>query len=365
MVAASVLVAGSVGWAGGVDAQSAAGPAAGKQSAAKNSETAADKKAGAVKQDAAAAQKFVEAGIAALEAGNIDNAITNLSSGISSGSLPGVQMARALYYRGVAYRKQGKPALAIADLTSALWLRGGLTGSLRQEAMQNRAAAYREAGLPDQSEADAVRASARATASADNEAKSASRVETGAVAPAAGDTPKSTAELTSSGSSFSGIDNFFSSLFGSSAPAPAAAAPPPPSPPTAATSSWRNGTEVNHPAPLKAWAETTTSSISAAAPASARPEPTANKVIGPATGRYRLQVAAVRSQAEAQAVAARMRQRHGPDIAALQTEIDETVVGNMGTLYRVRVGPFADANAPLALCAKLKRDGLDCLIVTQ
>jgi cell division septation protein DedD len=82
-------------------------------------------------------------------------------------------------------------------------------------------------------------------------------------------------------------------------------------------------------------------------------------------GRYRLQVAAVRSQAEAQALAERVRQKHGAVLGALRTEIDQTVVGNMGTLYRVRLGPFTDSNEPRALCAKLKGDGLDCLVVTQ
>jgi tetratricopeptide (TPR) repeat protein len=385
LVAAWSLMAAGMGWADIVHAQAAAKP-----SAAKNTE--ADKKAVVTKPDAAAAQKLIEAGIAALEAGKVENAIASLSSGIGSGSLPGSQMARALYYRGVAYRQQGKPALAIADLTSALWLRGGLTGNLRQEALQARAAAYREAGLPDQSAADAVRTSAATAGSNDSETKSTSPAETGAAKPASTGGAKSSVAV-APGGTFGGVDNFFSSLFGSStpapAPAPATAASAPP-PPASATSSWRQGTEVKQTAaataevkqalPAKAWSETTTSSITpaaAAGPSAARTPPPqaappalrqdapAENPPRAAGGRYRLQVAAVRSEAEAQALAARVREKHGADIGALRTEIDQTVVGNMGTLYRVRLGPFADANEPRALCARLKGDGLDCLIVTQ
>ena len=47
-------------------------------------------------------------------------------------------MAKALFYRGVAYRQQRKPAQAISDLTSALWLKGGLGGSDRADALQQR-----------------------------------------------------------------------------------------------------------------------------------------------------------------------------------------------------------------------------------
>jgi len=372
MVAAGSLVAAGMGLADAVNAQTAA------------KDADRDRKAASAKPDAAAAQKLVENGISALEAGRVDNAVTSLSSAIGSGSLPAPQMARALYYRGVAYRKQGKPALAIADLTSALWLRGGLTGSLRQEALQARAAAYREAGLPDPSASDAVRTAA-APAGSDGETKAPAPAEIGSQSAADGKTTVSVA----SGGTFSGVNNFFNSLLGLGASASAPSAPPtaatastpapaPPVPPASATSSWRQATEVKvaaaeakRPVSAKTWSEATTSSIAPAGWSAETSTPPVRPVAVAAAqkeavrGRYRLQVAAVRSQAEAQALAARLREKHGADIAALKTEIDETVVGNMGTLYRVRLGPFANASEPRTLCAKLKSDGLDCLIVAQ
>ena len=71
-------------------------------------------------------------------------------------------MAKALLYRGMAYRQQQKPAQAISDITSALWLKGGLSPTDRTSALQQRAAAYQEAGLTESGEplAGAARAAA-------------------------------------------------------------------------------------------------------------------------------------------------------------------------------------------------------------
>ena len=82
-------------------------------------------------------------------------------------------------------------------------------------------------------------------------------------------------------------------------------------------------------------------------------------------GRFRIQVGIVRTQGEADALVAKIRQQHGSLLAARETEIDQTVVGNMGSFYRVRVGPFATQQETNVVCAQLKGTGLDCLVVTQ
>ena len=51
----------------------------------------------------------------------------------------------------------------------------------------------------------------------------------------------------------------------------------------------------------------------------------------------------VRTQDEAQALATKVMREHAAALAAREPEIDQTVVGNMGSFYRVRVGPFASA----------------------
>ncbi len=73
----------------------------------------------------------------------------------------------------------------------------------------------------------------------------------------------------------------------------------------------------------------------------------------------------VRTQDEAQSLAAKVKREHGPALASREPEVDQAVVGNMGSFYRVRVGPFATQQEGQAACAKLKGSGLDCLVVTQ
>ncbi len=81
-------------------------------------------------------------------------------------------------------------------------------------------------------------------------------------------------------------------------------------------------------------------------------------------GNYRLQVAAVRTRGEADGVAAKLRQQHGKELKSRGVEIDEATLANVGTFYRVRVGPYVDANEPRNLCVKLRQKGYDCLVVS-
>src|SRR3990172_11131700 len=104
------------------------------------------------KQDPVEAQRAIDAASRQLEAGKADQAVVALSTTLAGGNLPPALMAKALLYRGIAYRQQKKPAQAIADLTSALWLKGGLGDSDRRDALRQRASAYQEAGLTETGE---------------------------------------------------------------------------------------------------------------------------------------------------------------------------------------------------------------------
>lgn len=101
------------------------------------------------KQDPVEAQRAIEAAVQFLQAGKAEQAAQSLTATLSGGNLPPALMAKALYTRGVANRQLKKPAQAISDLTSALWLKGGLGEVDRADAMQQRAAAYSDAGLGD------------------------------------------------------------------------------------------------------------------------------------------------------------------------------------------------------------------------
>ena len=323
-------------------------------------EAPAAKPAKKAKQDPAQAQKTIEAAAKLLEAGKADQAAQALSTVLSGGNLPPAIMAKAMLYRGIAYRQQKMPAQAIADLTSALWLKGGLGESDRADALRQRASAYQEAGLAEGGGtiAPAVPSGSRAatrTASA-GQSWNAATVSSG---PSSGLTEEPAAPQQSAGGwSF---PNPFAGLFGTSSPAPQAQAAPettasiePPrqaSEPAAQrprTSAWSRNTEVHGGAAAAAPAAMTTSALPA------KPE-----------GKFRIQVGMVRTQDEAQALAAKVMREHAAALAAREPQVDEAVVGNMGSFYRVRVGPFATQADGLAACAKLKGSGLDCLVVIQ
>lgn len=520
ILAAALLAAGANG---AFAAEPAKSKAEYGQSASKGGEQGVAKKG-----DPSVALKAYDTGAKAYEAGKFNEAVTSLSAALANGGLPSQQMAKALYYRGAAYRKQGKPAQAISDLTTAVWMKGGLSDTDRAQALDERKTAYQEAGLGDTPPAIGQ-------APLDAPAKTAAAAS--AQAPAAAPVPSKPGATLTQVTPQSGIGSFFSSLIPSSltssspvpsAPAPvaetaatagqAAPAPVAAAPVAVATSSVPSPFDVPAgPAPkavaqqaqeVAAFApaavsvsgspaapaaadvpafqtQTTGASAAAMAPAPAPPasapaaqvsfaepaaapaapapalsalppdapaepstgpsplaqageavsnagksvgsffgnlfkgngagetatqtpsSPVATSSTGPSTavsswngsteveaassankakapkpvtaaapaqapapgvqpsGRYRLQVAAVRSREEANQLAAGLKQKHMAMLGAAEPVVDEAVIGNFGTFYRVRVGPYADAKVPGQMCSSLRPHGYDCLVVSQ
>jgi tetratricopeptide (TPR) repeat protein len=336
-LAAAVMVAGCVSSAE-AQAPNKTGvkKAPAKEADAEPEDTEPQKPAKKKRQDPAEAQRAIEAALKLLEAGKSAQAAEALTGVLGGGNLPPAIMAKALLYRGIAYRQQKMPAQAIADLTSALWLKGGLGEAERNDALKQRASAYQEAGLTDSGPP------------IEPAVANGSRVTRTAAAPEA---PTSPAPA-------SGWSNPFKGWFGGSSPAPENPPPAPPATtasieraqPTAVskTSEWTSGTEGRGEVAPKAKVET-----------AARPD-----------GKFRIQIgiptaSGMRTQSEAQALAARVKREHGASMAAREPEIDEAVVGSWGSFYRVRVGPFASAQEGQAACTKLKGAGIDCLVVTN
>lgn len=104
-------------------------------------------------KEAEAAKRAYEAGLKSYQAGKYEPAIQSLNAALRGGGLSSQDMAKGLYTRGLAYKKQNKPGLAISDLTSALWLKNGLNDADRATATAERADAYRLAGISDGSSA--------------------------------------------------------------------------------------------------------------------------------------------------------------------------------------------------------------------
>src|SRR5262245_51707223 len=131
----------------------AAGKAADEKAAAGDQAEAGTQVAQATpkkKHDPGEAQRAVDNAAKLIDAGRAEQAVQALSATLAGGNLPPAVMARALLLRGIAYRQQKKPAQAIADFTSALWLKGGLSESDRADGLRQRTAAYQEAGLGQQ-----------------------------------------------------------------------------------------------------------------------------------------------------------------------------------------------------------------------
>jgi hypothetical protein len=307
------------------------------------------------KQDPAEAQRAIEAAMQQLQAGKAAQALQAVSATVAGGNLPPAILAKALYVRGMAYRRQGRPAQAISDLTSALWLKGGLGGEEREEAVKERSAAYADAGLPDP-----------------------------------GDSQSAPKTKSAAGSGSNWLGGLFSGFGGSQEtppPAPKPPAPkvtaapvereePPPStapkasaPKTDVGGSWSSTTEVQQPAPK---APPKAAPPKAAPPKSAPPKTQAVKTTQPPApsakkldGRYLVQLAAKRTEAEALALADKAKREHGSLLASRGQRVDRTAFGNMGAFYLVRFGPFASAQETQAVCARLRGSGIDCLPVSQ
>jgi hypothetical protein len=309
------------------------------------------------KQDPVEAQRAIEGAAKLLENGKADQAVQALTNTISGGNLPPAMMAKAMLYRGMAYRQQQKPAQAISDITGALWLKGGLSPTDRTNAQQQRAAAYQEAGLTENGEAlPKSTAKERPAQTSSNWGAAASTSST------------ETASSSSTSSQWgSGWGNWFGG--GSSSSQTTQARPKQEvapfatsvkaatEPKASSTSSWTSGTEVRS-APAETQTQTQIQT---------QTQRTETAAITPARseGRFSVQVAMVRSQDEAKALAAKVKRDYAAVFASREADIDQTVVGNMGTFYRVKVGPFATQNEGQAACARLKGSGLDCMVVTQ
>jgi hypothetical protein len=80
---------------------------------------------------------------------------------------------------------------------------------------------------------------------------------------------------------------------------------------------------------------------------------------------YRLQLAAVRTKAEAEELANRVREEEPAYLGQRTFEIVEDVYGNMGRFYRVRIGSFSEPTEALSICATLRDKRMDCMVLDR
>ncbi|MFN0044728.1 MAG: SPOR domain-containing protein [Alphaproteobacteria bacterium] len=106
--------------------------------------------------------------------------------------------------------------------------------------------------------------------------------------------------------------------------------------------------------------ENTAPSTRPAAPkATPSPSPVAKTAKG---GAYRIQLAATRTEDEAQAEIAKLRAKHGAVLGNVALSAQRADLGEKGIFYRIQGGPF-DAEGAKAACAALRQQNLGCILV--
>jgi hypothetical protein len=407
----------------------AAKAAAGSQAGGSNADAALDK-----------ARRALDEGKAVVAQQLAESVLTSASKDPRS-------TARALAVRGEAYLGQGRPAEALADLESALWVKGGLQGNERASATMARGKAMEQAGLakaspviaapaplpappvappspvaaakplespqpPAEREAPAKLAVARSVLSEPeapraepkplpaaqpstwNQSTTVARTSAGPEATPVGDATPTTvasispplprtatapadrseprvrdsreaAESTAPPASNGTLTGFLSGLFGGGASsgqeAPtttASVGSTRPRPTTPAVSS-------SEPQRIEPAARPqTTTPVRTAALVAPSMQPQIPAQVTPA-GTYRLQLAAVRTKAEAEEMVAKVREEEPAVLGQRNFEIVEDVYGNMGRFYRVRIGSFGEPTEALSICATLRDKRMDCMVLDR
>lgn len=83
-----------------------------------------------------------------------------------------------------------------------------------------------------------------------------------------------------------------------------------------------------------------------------------------AGGRYRVQLAAVREEADAQRAWAIFQEQLGPLVSGLEPFFERAETSN-GIFYRVQVGPFGETAEADRVCFELKKQDTSCFVVTR
>jgi hypothetical protein len=139
---------------------------------------------------------------------------------------------------------------------------------------------------------------------------------------------------------------------------PAPSKPPSAAPAATATSSWSTTTEGASAA--DAGGETKRSWRIFGRTAEAEPEAPAAQPA--ASGNFQLQLANSRSEDEAKALWKKASQSQS--LAGISPAIEKIDIGNFGTFYSLKIGPFPDKAQSVKVCNALKRSGIDCSPVT-
>lgn len=294
---------------------------------------------------------FLRQGYDSLKAKQYKQAITELSTAMSSGRLRQRELAQAHYYRGVANRVAKRPADAISDLARALLFEGALSQKERTDALAQRKQAYADAGITGTSilAPSTTVAAVPVTPSSKKPAKRAGTKKT-AKAPAA-NWSASTKTASTKKSSPSGFTSFFGNLFGGSSVAdtPKTGSAPPPAAP-ASKASWSSATRITTASVDRKTAKKKPRRQSVARAAPAKP------------GRYQLQVAPSQKLKTVSVAAKKVAARHASLLRGRKPVVAQKIVPGIGKLHYVQIKSFGSKGDAIKVCDKLLASGFDCLV---
>ncbi len=81
-----------------------------------------------------------------------------------------------------------------------------------------------------------------------------------------------------------------------------------------------------------------------------------------AAGNYRVQLASLKSQADANKAWRRLSAKYPDILGPLSLHLEKADLGAKGIYYRVQAGPFTEKAAARDICAKLKAKKQQCLV---
>ncbi len=345
---------------------------------------------------AGSARDFLKAGAKAVTDKNYDLAIKHLTEAISSGNLSAREVARALYNRGLAYNAKSEPARGIADFTRALFFKK-ITPEQRSKILSARAQSYKAVGLSSRASADlrvaGLRKSTNTNITLPEKPKlrpvepqqqlqlnapqprkvkqavpqnnSRNIVESGWGASVQQDTSagqsnkqnnylirSSKKKTTTPAKTEEKSRSPFASLFNSSQSKNQPRKQPQPQPKQQKTTSSGWNSEAN----------VRTASISNNA--SSAPLKQVNYT-STGSGRYRLQLAAVSTENDAQQAWLRLQSQHSGLLSNQRPDFQKVDLGSGRSVVRIQIGPFADKLKTLQLCNSFKQQGLECFLVVR
>lgn len=335
----------------------------------------------------------MELGNKALTGGNFKAAIKYFSRAMRGNGVESKDVAVALLNRGIAHREAGKAGQAIADINAALFLKE-LSSTLTARAYFHRGLAYRAVGMAKRGSTDLGEAKrlapgdkviAQGLKALGSGVKIATRPAT---VPSFSTTtiPTTTSRKRERETRTPKAKPKPNPVIGSFQTEVRAE----PQRRTAAAPAQPKKTTPPRQAPLASWSTSVTSEEEP------KPEPKTGRVgrffgnlwgssdkekdeqvaatqqaapaaapVASGGGKYRLQLASVKTQDEAQKVWSRISSRHKTLIGARQPTIEKTTLGTLGTFYRLQIGPFSDKTESLKLCNSFKRSGVECFLISQ